>query len=180
MAQEEAEAANVTPQEALLGFVRAATGRSAWLDEIVRDKVRQHVEGGGSPLDPPDEIVRWIRQSRDERVAAVRTAKAAVDAGVMVALERRLDLEGQLVADTLGTVLDALDLTQDQRIFALGLAQAKLAGEPLPEPPAASVPPGLEEPKPEKDLMDDYRKFCEAEGIDPDEDQGDEDDDDGE
>lgn len=175
MAQEAAAFENVTPQEALLGFVRAAAGRSAWLDEIVKDKVRQHVEAGGSPLDPPDEVVRWLRQARDERVAATRTAKAAVDAGVMTALERRLDMEGEVVASTLAAVLDALGLDQEQRIFALGVAQAKLSGEALPEP---LVPAPAVEEKP--DLMGDYRRWCEQQGIDPDEDQdeGEDDDDD--
>ena len=147
MAQEAAEEFKVTPQEALLGLVRTGLARSAWLDRVVKEVLQRHVDAGGDPFDPPDEIVRWVRQSRDERSAAARTAKAAVDAGVMTAFERRLDLEGEVVADALAAVLDALGLSQEQRIFALGVAQAKLAGEELPAAPAAPPPaPVVEEP----------------------------------
>lgn len=141
MAQEAAEEFNVTPQEALLGLVRSALARSSWLDGVVRERLRQHVEAGGNPLDPPDEIVRWVRQSREERTAATRTAKAAVDAGVMTALERRLDLEGELVADALGEVLDALGLDSDRRLQALSVAQWALAGREGPRPAAPTEPP---------------------------------------
>jgi hypothetical protein len=41
-------------------------------------------------------------------------------------LERRLDLEGELVATVLGGVLDSLDLPPDARIAALGTAQQLL------------------------------------------------------
>lgn len=178
MAHEVADARDITPQEALLGFVRAAAGRSAWLDTVVREKLRRHVEDGGDPFDPPDELVRWLRQSRDERSAATRTAKAAVDAGVMVALEKRMDLEGEVVADTLGAVLDALDLSHDQRMFALATAQAKLGGEPLPEPvtPAVEEPTDTEQAKREAE----FRRMMAADGADPDEllaEDGDDDDD---
>ncbi|GGK65487.1 hypothetical protein [Streptomyces flaveus] len=91
-----------------------------------------------------------------------------------VTLERRLDLEGALIGEALGAALDAVpQLSHEQRVAALTAAQAKLLGE---EPPAPAAPAPVEESKP--DLMDDYRKFCEAEGIDPDEDDDQEDDDD--
>jgi hypothetical protein len=173
MAREVAGAQDITPHEALLGFVRAAAGRAGYLDMVVGEKLRRHVEGGGDPFDPPDELVRWLRQSRDERTAATRTAKAAVDAGVMAALERRLDVEGEVVAGALGAVLDALGLDQEQRIYALGVAQAALAGEELPEPVAPSAAAAVEA---EPDLMEDFRRFAEQEGFDPDEDDEDDDD----
>lgn len=144
MAEDVAAERQVTPQEALLDFVRSAAGRSAYLDTVVREKLRRHVEGGGDPFDPPNELVRWLRQSRDERSAATRTAKAAVDAGVMVALEKRLDLEGDVVADALSAALDVLGLDDGQRVLALTAAQARLTGEPLPEVPV----PVVEEPVP--------------------------------
>ncbi|WP_103543337.1 hypothetical protein [Streptomyces sp. SM1] len=162
MALEEAEAANVTPQEALLGFVRSAAGQSAFLGEVVRAKLQRHVADGGDPLDPPKELVLWLRQARDERSAAARIAKSAVDAGAVAALERRLDLEGETVADALAAVLDALGLDQEQRIFALAVAQAKLSGEALPSGPAPK--PVVEE---QPDLMRDFRKLAEENGLDP-------------
>lgn len=176
MAEDVAAERQVTPQEALLDFVRSASTRTAYLDTVVREKLRRHVEGGGDLFDPPDDLVRWLRQSRDERSAATRTAKAAVDAGVMQALERRLDMEGELVADTLSAVLDVLGLDQEQRVLALTAAQAKLSGEPLPERPAPVVSRVESGP----DLMADFRKLAEREGLDPDgldDEDGDEDDD---
>lgn len=176
MAQEAAAEENITPTEALLGFVRSAAGQAAFLGEVVRAKLQQHVEAGGDPLDPPKELVLWLRQARDERSAAARIAKSAVDAGAVAALERRLDLEGETVAAALSAVLDALGLDQEQRIFALGIAQAKLAGEPLPERPAAAAPEPVEEP----DLVGEFRRLAEREGLDPDglDEGGDEGDDD--
>jgi len=137
MAQEIAAERNITPQEALLGLVRTATSRPAYVDTIITERLREHVAGGGDPLNPPDELLKWMRQSRDERKLAATTAKQAVDAGVMVALERRLDLEGELVATVLGGVLDSLNLDPDQRMAALGTAQQLLleAGSPAGNTP---------------------------------------------
>lgn len=180
MAEELAAEHNISPQEALLGFVRVSAARSAYLDAVVREKLRRHVEGGGDPFEPPDGLVPWLRQSRDERTAATRTAKSAVDAGVMVALEKRLDLEGELVADTLGVVLDALDLSHDQRMFALATAQAKLGGEPLPDAPAPAVVEPEVDPERAKRERE-FRELMARDGVDADElladDQGDEEDD---
>ncbi len=132
MAQEIAAERNITPHEALLGLVRTASARAAWTDLIVAEQLREHTANGGDPLRPPKSIEPWLRQSREERKLAAATAKQAVDAGVMVALERRLDLEGELVASALGGVLDSLDLPHEQRMAALGTAQQLLleAGAP--------------------------------------------------
>lgn len=167
MAQDIADEWNISPQEALLGLVRTASARAAWTDSIVKAKLRKHIEAGGEPDDPPDVLVPWLRYSRDERIAAMRTAKSAVDAGVMVALERRLDLEGELVAESLGAALDVLDLDHDQRVLALSAAQARLAGDELPAPLARPAP-GVEEPVTEPDLMEDFREFAAENGFDPD------------
>lgn len=128
MAQEIAAERNITPHEALLGLVRTASARAAWTDTIIGNRMREHVADGGDPLKPPDDVVPWLRQSREERKLAATTAKQAVDAGVMVALERRLDLEGELVATALSAALDAIELTHEQRVLALGAAQQHLLG----------------------------------------------------
>lgn len=128
MAQELAAEHNITPHEALIGLVRTATGRAAYIDTIITERLREHVNEGGNPLKPPDELMPWLRQSREERKLAATTAKQAVDAGVMVALERRLDLEGELVATALSAALDAIDLQPEQRMAALGAAQQHLLG----------------------------------------------------
>jgi hypothetical protein len=128
MAQEISAERNITPHEALLDLVRTATGRAAWVDGVIAQQMREHVEEGGDPLKPPPSLTKWLAQSRMERKLAASTAKAAVDAGVMVALERRLDLEGELVASALSAALDALDLDHEQRVRALGAAQQHLLG----------------------------------------------------
>lgn len=171
MAREIAGEQKITPQEALLGLVRTAAARAAWTDTIIVAKLRRHVAGGGDPDDPPPELVPWLRLSRDERVVAMRTSKAAVDAGVMQALERRLDMEGEVVADALGAVLDVLDLDHDQRVHALGVAQAALAGEPLPEAPASAAAV-VEEPVVDSERARreaEFRALMEADGVDADE-----------
>jgi len=134
MAQEIAAERNITPHEALLGLVRTATGRAAYVDTIITERLRDHVDAGGDPLKPPEELLPWLRQSREERKLAATTAKQAVDAGVMVALERRLDLEGELVASALSAALDTLGLDHEQRVRALGAAQQHLLGAGSPEP----------------------------------------------
>jgi hypothetical protein len=58
----------------------------------------------------------------------------------MVALERRLDLEGELVASALSAALDALELDHEQRVKALGAAQQHLLG-------AAALPGGSTQPE---------------------------------
>jgi len=126
MANELAKERNITPHEALLGLVRTASARAAWTDLIVANTMREHIEGGGDPLTPPDTVLPWLRQSREERKIAATTAKQAVDAGAMVALERRLDLDGDLVASALAAVMDSLELDQEQRMKALGTAQQYL------------------------------------------------------
>jgi len=126
MAQELAGERNVTPHEALLGLVRTAAARAAWTDNIIFQQLRDHVDAGGDPLKPPPELASWLKQSREERKLAATTAKQAVDAGVMAALERRIDLDGDLVAHVLGGVLDRLDLSHEQRMDALGTAQQLL------------------------------------------------------
>lgn len=132
MAHEIAAEQNVTPHEALIGLVRTATTRAAYVDTIIGEQLRKHIEAGGDPLAPPKTLQPWMRQSREERKLAAATAKMAVDAGVMVALERRLDLEGDLVASALSAALDALELSSDQRVHALGAAQQHLLGAAEP------------------------------------------------
>lgn len=126
MAQELAAEQNITPHEALLGLVRTASARAAWTDLVIAQQLREHADSGGDPLDPPKAVQTWLKQSREERRLAATTAKQAVDAGVMVALERRLDMEGELVATVLGGVLDSLDLPHEKRMAALGTAQQLL------------------------------------------------------
>lgn len=100
-----------------------------------------------------------------------RMLRLDLDEPLRISFERHLDDQGSLLADAIGAALDAVPgLSHEQRVAALTAAQCTLLGE---DPPAPVAAPSVEEPEP--DLMDDYRRFCEAEGIDPDEDQDDED-----
>lgn len=68
------------------------------------------------------------------QVLARRAKQLGLDAAepLSITIERRLDLEGQLVADALAAALDVLDLSPEQRMAALGAAQQRLL-EPGPE-----------------------------------------------
>lgn len=95
-----------------------------------------------------------------------------------VTLERHLDDEGQLVADALAAALDVLGLTEEQRIAALGAAQARLLGEDPPTPIATASPPGPSVDDAQRaHLEDDFRKFAAENGFDPDEDDDEDEDD---
>lgn len=117
---------NVSPTEALVSLVRTAMGRAAYMDSVLMELQRKHVEEGGDPLDPPSSVQTWLRQSRQERALAAKTAQGAINAGVMIALAQRADLEGGLVADALTAALDTLGLSTEQRMKALGAAQERL------------------------------------------------------
>lgn len=117
---------NVTPVEAALSLVRVAMGRAAYVDSVLTDIMDKHIAAGGSHLDPPDSIKPWLRESRQERLLAAKTAQAAVNAGVMEVLARRTSLEGSLVADAVAAALDSLELDTDDRVKALGAAQERL------------------------------------------------------
>lgn len=90
-----------------------------------------------------------------------------LDEPLKISFGRHLDDQGQLLADAVGAVLDALDLSHEQRVFALGVGRAKLLGEPLPE---ASVPVvdesevDTEQARRERE----FRRLMEADGVDAD------------
>lgn len=117
---------NVTPTEALLSLVQIGMGRSAYIESVLVEKLKAHVEKGGDPLRPPAYLKEWLEESRQERKLAAQTAKSAVDAGVMVALAQQRDLDGSLVADAVTAALDALQLEPEERMKALGAAQQRL------------------------------------------------------
>lgn len=81
-----------------------------------------------------------------ERLSASRRKLWALDMPMplAVSLERRLDVEGDVVADAVAAVVEVLGLDEERRVLALQAAVARLSGEPLPVPaPAAAV---VEEP----------------------------------
>lgn len=125
-AMELAKSAGIGPVEALLKLVSVSMARTAYVDMVMEEALRKHIEDGGDPLQPPAAMKPWLKESRQERLVAGRLAKAAVDAGVMESLGRRLDMEGGLVADALTAALDVLGLESEDRMKALGAAQERL------------------------------------------------------
>jgi len=104
-----------------------------------------------------------------------------------VTLERRLDLEGQTIAEALRAAFEALELSPDQQAWAAWAASVALyrsAGQEPPEPPPGSPVSAMADTASaavveKRDLMEDFRRFAEREGFDPDGlDDEDEDDDD--
>lgn len=112
---------NVTPWEALLKSVRVAAARVAWVDAQLADAVRRNDGGEAAP-----EVKGWLKESRLERTLLARVAKAAVDAGVAERLVRQTELEGEIVAEVLGRVLDKLGLPPEQRVLAFDEAHRQL------------------------------------------------------
>lgn len=112
---------NITPWDALLKSVRVAAGRAAWVDAQLADAVRRNDGESGAP-----EVKGWLRESRDERMIMSRVAKAAIDAGVAERMVRQTELEGEIVAEVIGRVLDKLDLPQEKRVLAFDEAHRQL------------------------------------------------------
>lgn len=59
---------------------------------------------------------------------------------LQITLDRRLDVEGDVVVDALAAVFDVLGLDEERRQLAVRAAQARLLGEELPVPAAVPVP----------------------------------------
>lgn len=74
-----------------------------------------------------------------ERLSSSRRKLWALDMPqpIDVALSRRLDVEGDVVADAVAAALEVLGLGEEQRVLAVRAAVARLSGEPLPEPVSA-------------------------------------------
>ena len=120
-ALEVARELDISPWDALLLAVRKAAGRVAWVDQQLTEAANA---ADGDQNDRG--VARWLSESRRERTLLARTAKAAVDAGVAERFVRQVELEGRLVAEVLGRVIDRLELAPDARVRAYALAQEEL------------------------------------------------------
>lgn len=122
---------NINPWDALLKSVRVAAGRAAWVDAQLADAVRRNDGEPGAA-----EVKSWLKESRDERLIMSRVAKAALDAGVAERMVRQVELEGEIVAEVIGRVIDRLELSAEQRVLAFDEAHRQLlaleapSGEP--------------------------------------------------
>lgn len=125
---------NISPWDALLKAVRRRSARVRVIDGILDAAWNQHRElcrmhdgdPQWNPDVPPDSVRMWLAESRNEERLLTRTSKMAIDAGVAKMLIERDQLEGRLLADAMVAGLDALNLTAEQRMLALGEAQKAL------------------------------------------------------
>ena len=125
---------NINPWDALLKSVRVAAGRAAWVDLQLADAVRRN-DGDSSA----GEVKGWLKESREERLIMSRVAKAALDAGVAERLVRQTELEGEIVAEVIGRVIDKLALSAEQRIAAFDEAHRQLLALEAPSGEASTV-----------------------------------------
>ena len=128
MAMEIADTKNITPWDALLLAVRRRAARVQWVDNVITEIIKQHIDSDGDPNIPPDEVKPWLMESRKEEQLMVRSAKLAIDAGVAEAVVRRLEMEGKVITDALVAGLDSLELTPEQRMTALSVMHNQLTG----------------------------------------------------
>lgn len=132
---------DVTPWEALLKSVRLAAGRSAWVDEQLRIAVKESTTGPNDGEEPAvDPRIRfWLPESRKERTLLARFAKAAIDAGVAERQIRNAELEGQIIAQVIGRVIDRLELDAEKRVHAFDIAHHELAALESPDQDTTTV-----------------------------------------
>lgn len=112
---------DVTPWEALIKSVKIAAARAAWVDYQLAEAVRRNDGEPGAV-----EVKGWLKESRLERTLLARMAKSAVDAGVAERVVRQVELEGEIVAEVIGRVLDKLGLPPEQRVLAFDEAHRQL------------------------------------------------------
>jgi len=108
--------------------VRRRAARVQWVDNVITEIIKQHIDSDGDPNIPPDEVKPWLMESRKEEQLMVRSAKLAIDAGVAEAVVRRLEMEGKVITDALVAGLDSLELTPEQRMTALSVMHNQLTG----------------------------------------------------
>lgn len=107
---------DVSPAEALLWLVRAASGHVAWLSAQVRDAEDLTAEQTAA-------LVKLYGEERD-RLAGV--SKAAIDGGAEDRDVLRAAQWGQLLGGVIGRVLDRINLDPGQRRMAIDVVREEL------------------------------------------------------
>lgn len=132
---------NVSPWEAILGEVRRAAYRAAWIDERVNLDARRErslIESDGVDFEKAsdfelavrirsEELRQWIEQSRKERAHLTKVAADAVRAGLSERYIDSLRAEARMIAQALTRALDAAELTAEQRAAASAALREALA-----------------------------------------------------
>lgn len=118
----------VTPDVALLEEVHRTAGHVAWLAEIVaaieqEDLVwgkTEEVDKNATEFGGVDTTYKaipniWLTLYQQERKHLAAVAKAALDAGIAERQVKLAEQQGQLLAKAIRCVLDALDLSHEQK-----------------------------------------------------------------
>lgn len=118
----------VAPDVALLEEVHRTAGHVAWLGEVVAGLERDDVTWGlaeevrkGSGEFPGTDATEkagvnvWVQLYQAERKHLTEVCKTALAAGIAERQVRLAEQQGALLAGVIGRVLDALDLTAEQR-----------------------------------------------------------------
>lgn len=116
----------ITPWDALLRAVRQSAARVAYVDHQLASIAGRDFDAAYADPEQDEKMRTWLAESRKERTLLARQAKAAIDGRVSEAVVRNIELEGQLMARVIGSVLDALPLDQDQRMQAWDVARREL------------------------------------------------------
>lgn len=120
---------NVNPWDAMLGEVRRAAYRAAWIDERINDEAKRErdlIESTGAEFDKAldfeyalnrraENLRQWIEQSRKERAHMTKVAGDAVRAGLSERYIDSLRAEARMIAEALTKALDAAELSPAQR-----------------------------------------------------------------
>lgn len=136
-----ADVEDVSPWDALKIAVNRRAARVKWVDSVINTILVKHrnrcdersaeydfeYAANHDPTIPPNDVRQWLVESRNEERLLTRASKLAIDAGVADALVRRWQIEGKLMVESLVAGLDALELTQEQRLAALDAAARQLA-----------------------------------------------------
>ena len=103
----------IDPAQALLDEVHRTAGHVAWLAQLVADldkaDLTQRAENGAVAPSV------WVDLYQRERAHLTRVAKSAVDAGIAERQVKLAEQQGALLAGAVQRILDALDLTPEQR-----------------------------------------------------------------
>lgn len=103
------------PIQALLDEVSRTSGYIAWISQRIGQFKVPVVDDEGLPVALPPEVQGWLNQLMSERMQLVRTAKAALDAGINERLVQIAEHQGTRFAGAIEEILDALQLTEKQR-----------------------------------------------------------------
>jgi ribosomal protein L35AE/L33A len=139
----------VDPHTALLEELHRAAGAVQWLGALVADLERESIVWGkvkethGTQLEKGTDngttkaaaVNVWVRLWTEERDRLAKVAKTCVDVGIEERRVRLAESAGQQLAAVIRSVLDQLELSDEQRVLALRVVPdelRRLAGDVVP------------------------------------------------